>query len=183
MAVYNASQALESDDAHNGNSTYQNGGLSRWPENFVVMGDAVCALNPLYGQGMTLCTLGALALDERLRQSAGRMTGLARCFQKQLAQLCQPPWMMAIGEDFRYPGTEGSRPGLSTRLMHWYTDQLYLLLPEHPQLIQHFAQVVNMLASPISLMRPTILLRVVQAWGYRPEGTDITHPKPNGSHP
>ena len=37
------------------------------PENFLLLGDAVCAFNPVYGQGMTTAALGAMALRECLR--------------------------------------------------------------------------------------------------------------------
>ncbi|HXQ70969.1 MAG TPA: hypothetical protein VN844_10805, partial [Pyrinomonadaceae bacterium] len=38
------------------------------PENFVVLGDAACAFNPVYGQGMTIASLGALTLRQCLRE-------------------------------------------------------------------------------------------------------------------
>ena len=49
----------------------------RWPERLVALGDAVCAFNPVYGQGMTTSAMGAApralparaasALQRRLR--------------------------------------------------------------------------------------------------------------------
>src|SRR6476661_963892 len=42
--------------------------LARWPGGLVVLGDAACALNPIYGQGMTAAALAALTLDRCLRQ-------------------------------------------------------------------------------------------------------------------
>lgn len=49
--------------------------LACWPERFVVVGDAVCAFNPVYGQGMTAATLGAATLAEALteQRAATRM--------------------------------------------------------------------------------------------------------------
>ena len=36
------------------------------PDNFLLLGDAVCAFNPVYGQGMTIAALGALTLQQTL---------------------------------------------------------------------------------------------------------------------
>jgi 2-polyprenyl-6-methoxyphenol hydroxylase-like FAD-dependent oxidoreductase len=52
--------------------------LTRWPENFVMLGDAACAFNPTYGQGMSVAALEAQALDRWLRAS-----GSTLAFQQQ----------------------------------------------------------------------------------------------------
>ncbi|MDQ3753761.1 MAG: 2-polyprenyl-6-methoxyphenol hydroxylase-like oxidoreductase, partial [Acidobacteriota bacterium] len=73
------------------------------PENFLTIGDAACAFNPVYGQGMSIAALGALALDETLRKHRrrpdGSFNGLARSFQKRLAKVNSAPWLLATGED------------------------------------------------------------------------------------
>ena len=70
--------------------------LERQPDNLLVTGDAACAFNPVYGQGMTTAALGALALDETLREQrrrhpSGDLSGLARRFQRRLAKANAAP--------------------------------------------------------------------------------------------
>ena len=63
--------------------------LSRFPEGYLVCGDAMCSFNPIYGQGMTTAASEAVLLDECLR--AG-LPGIARA----LFQPGQPPARCAL---------------------------------------------------------------------------------------
>ena len=46
--------------------------LGRFPEGVVVVGDAACAFNPVYGQGMTTAAIGAEVLDRWLLGASSR---------------------------------------------------------------------------------------------------------------
>lgn len=140
--------------------------LSRLPEGLAVVGDAACAFNPVYGQGMTVAALGALTLDECLHQQFRRdkdsLTGLTRRFQKRLAKVNTTPWLMATGEDFRWSTTSGGQPEGMTRLMHRYIDQVLLLSVDHPKVYRTFGEVVHMVKPPGALFQPGIITQVLK---------------------
>ncbi|WP_264068973.1 FAD-dependent oxidoreductase [Mycolicibacterium komossense] len=70
----------------------------RLPSGYLVLGDALCNLNPLHGQGMTMAALQAHALRECLR--AGN-TNLARRFYCAAAEHITPVWTMNEAADRR----------------------------------------------------------------------------------
>ena len=85
--------------------------LSRYLEGFLVFGDAVYTLNPIYALGMTVATMGSLVLDrtlqaQRNQRTAGDITGLAQTFQKQLGKVVMGPWKMVTKQDQRWPNAE-----------------------------------------------------------------------------
>ncbi|MDM9380181.1 FAD-dependent monooxygenase [Chlorogloeopsis sp. ULAP01] len=133
--------------------------LPRMPEGLVALGDAVCSFNPIYGQGMTTATLGALTLEHCLKEQ--RLTNLTRCFHKQLARVLETPWMMATSEDFRWETTEGGKPDIITRLMHRYMDQVILQAVNDPKVYRKFAEVIHMVKPPSVLFAPDILVKVL----------------------
>ena len=125
----------------------------------MTIGDAVCAFNPVYGQGMTTAALGALTLDRCLRD---RRRGFEKKFQKALAQIVKAPWMLATSEDFRVHGTEGGSPDLKTRLMHRYMDQVIQLTTYDREVRLALLKVMHMLESPAALFHPSVLMQVAR---------------------
>lgn len=157
--------------------------ISRFPENFVVLGDAVCAFNPIYGQGMTAAALGSLALKQCLEeQHQNNLKGLSKRFQKQLAKVNTTLWLMATAEDFRWPATEGGSPNFITKLMHRYLDQVMLLAVESPETYQAWVEVIHLEKTPTSLFKPEILMRLLakaiyQNWQNQENIQEQTIPK------
>jgi 2-polyprenyl-6-methoxyphenol hydroxylase-like FAD-dependent oxidoreductase len=147
--------------------------LPRQPHNLLVLGDAACAFNPIYGQGMTTVALGVEVLEECLRSNPDDgFTGLSRKFQKRLAKVNAAPWLLATGEDLRVRNTEGGTAGLSTRLMHRYMDRVLSLSLRDLEVRRTFLEVFGMLKTPGTLFGPAIAARVL--WegltGRRSEG-------------
>lgn len=137
--------------------------LEQYLENFLVLGDAVYALNPVYGQGMSVAAIGSMTLDQCLREQpvAGDFAGLAERFQKALALVVEGPWQLATGEDRRWAVTEGSDqldPG--TLIMQRYMDQLQLVSLQSPAVTEAFYLVQQMIEPPTLFFRPDIVLQV-----------------------
>jgi 2-polyprenyl-6-methoxyphenol hydroxylase-like FAD-dependent oxidoreductase len=156
--------------------------LPRRPEGFVVLGDAACAFNPVYGQGMTTAALGVSELGrclagQRRRRSDGDLTGLAGRFQRRLAAINEAPWLLATSQDLRYREVVGARPGRKTRFMHRYIDHVMRLATRHAGVRQRFLEVNHMLRKPSALFHPAVLLRV--AWqavaGRNEPGPRVNH--------
>ena len=141
--------------------------VKRLPDNLLLLGDAVCAFNPVYGQGMTIAALGAQALQQTLIKQKGDLTGLARRFQKRLAKINQAPWMMATAQDYRYRETVGGSPGVRTKFMHRYMDRVVQLATQSVAVREVLLRTFNMLMPPATLFRPRVLFRVL-AQGLKP---------------
>ena len=139
--------------------------LRRWPSGFVVTGDAVCAFNPIYGQGMTVAAMDALVLAGALeRHDGGRSAGFERAFQADLARNVAAPWFVATSEDLRWPGVEltGARPSLAMAIGRRYMDRLLRAAVRDPDLTAAYLGIVFMVAPPKSAFAPWIVARVVR---------------------
>lgn len=137
--------------------------LRRQPDNFVVLGDAVCAFNPTYGQGMTCAALGAMTLARCLRQRRGQRAGLAARFQRQLARMLKAPWLMATSADTAAARSEADR-ALMSRLAHAYIDQLYLMTRKNSRIAMARYRVMHLVAPPSSLLLPNVALPIIGNW-------------------
>ncbi|MEG4027380.1 MULTISPECIES: 2-polyprenyl-6-methoxyphenol hydroxylase-like oxidoreductase [unclassified Microcoleus] len=140
--------------------------LFRYPENLAVIGHAVCAFNPVYGQGMTVAALDAQMLDkclqkQRERHPEGNLTGFGRQFQQKLAKLHTIPWTFAISQDSRYLGSTGAKLNLATRLTIDYMDLVLKVLVPDAKVCQAFLEVLHMIESPAVLFHPSIALKAI----------------------
>jgi hypothetical protein len=137
--------------------------LGRWPEGFIVTGDAVSAFNPIYAQGMTVAAMDAELLKESLgRQRRSPRPGFERRFQKELAKVVAAPWLISSGEDLRW-GVEstGAKSALSTEFTHRYMDLVLRRARKDAVVARTYMNVVNMVEPPRSLFGPKVLPRVL----------------------
>ena len=140
--------------------------MSRLPEGFILMGDAVCSFSPVYGQGMSVAAIEAKILDRCLREQQDRLghrspASFSKRFQRAIAREIMAPWLLATGEDLRYPATEGHR-SLRIRLFTWYIRQVIGLSASDPLVAAAFFQVWHLLKPVKTLFEPHIIRAVLR---------------------
>jgi len=83
-------------------------------------------------------------------------SGFALRFQKALIKAVKGSWLLATGEDFRYPETEGKRP-LGMGLLHWYTRRVNELTASNRLVKERFTQALHLYKSPLVLFDPRVV--------------------------
>jgi 2-polyprenyl-6-methoxyphenol hydroxylase-like FAD-dependent oxidoreductase len=132
--------------------------LDRFPEGYLVIGDALCSFNPIYGQGMTVAAMEAATLGECLET---KQDHLAKRFFAKVSKIINVSWDAAVGNDLGYPEVEGPRTP-TTRFLNWYIGKLHIAAHTDEQVSVAFLKVINMVAAPPSMMHPRILWRVLK---------------------
>jgi 2-polyprenyl-6-methoxyphenol hydroxylase-like FAD-dependent oxidoreductase len=132
--------------------------MRRFPEGFLVMGDALCSFNPIFGQGITVAALQALAFRHHLCPGHRPRT---RPIVQALARIADAPWELTVGADLAMPGVEG-RPSLSLRMMNAYMARLQATAAHDPVVAQAFVRVIGLVDPPNAILRPPIALRVLR---------------------
>ncbi|MPY77288.1 MAG: 2-polyprenyl-6-methoxyphenol hydroxylase-like oxidoreductase [Actinophytocola sp.] len=133
--------------------------LTRFPEGLLVFGDALCSFNPIYGQGMSVAAMEALALRKVLRRGSNR---LAWRFFAKAAEVIDVAWQLAVGADLALPFIKGPRP-LPVRLVNAYVAKVLTAAEHDPVVATQFLRVSAFLDKPPALMRPSIVARVITA--------------------
>jgi hypothetical protein len=132
--------------------------MRSFPAGLVVLGDAICSFNPIYGQGMTVAALQAQALRDCLDRGT---TDLARRYFRAAAKPIGVAWQFAVGGDLSLPQVEGHRP-LAVRLSNKYIERLQTAAETDRTVAEQFARVVALVDKPTSLLRPNMLRRAVR---------------------
>lgn len=125
--------------------------LGRLPEGLFVLGDAACAFNPVFQQGMSTALLGAVTLRGVLQ---GRRRQRSRSFQTALAKVNRTPWSLATAQDLRFSHATGPSVGLRGRMLQRSLARVGALSTSNPHARLALFQVINMTASPRTLLQP-----------------------------
>lgn len=148
--------------------------LTRFPQGYLVLGDAVCSFNPVYGQGMTSAILQSAALDNLLKERKGVLKNIAKPYFRRIAKVIDIPWQTAVGEDFRYPQTIGKKR-LGTDLINLYLSYVHHTTHSDPVVCKVLIEVLNLIAPPRYLFKPEIIGRVFRnaLWQHWPKSEPV----------
>ncbi|XRA96394.1 2-polyprenyl-6-methoxyphenol hydroxylase-like oxidoreductase [Pycnococcus provasolii] len=107
---------------------------------YLAFGDALCAPNPIYGQGVSMAAISARAIGAHLTGAGGTLVFNAetcRCMHGVLARSVDGAWIRATSFDRSRMGgvtlldrylTACSRAGLVDRTVRWQVDRAFSLL-------------------------------------------------------
>ena len=130
--------------------------MRRFPEGLLVCGDAICSFDPIYGQGMTVSALDAVALRDCLVRSRH---DLARRYFRAAAKSIGVAWRMGAGSDLAFPEVQGRR-SLSTRMTNRLADWVLTACESDAVVVEKFFRVNNLIDPPVRLMHPSFISRV-----------------------
>jgi 2-polyprenyl-6-methoxyphenol hydroxylase-like FAD-dependent oxidoreductase len=135
--------------------------MDRFPQGLLMIGDAACIFNPVYGQGMTVAAMEAYALLKYLRQGAAPEP---RVYLREIARAINAPWDMSTGADLGFRTTVGKRT-LKVRMGNMFIPKLQVAATVDGTLATAFMRAAGLVAGPESLMKPSMILRTLRNAG------------------
>jgi 2-polyprenyl-6-methoxyphenol hydroxylase-like FAD-dependent oxidoreductase len=131
--------------------------VKRWPRGLLVVGDALCRFNPVYGHGMTVAALQARVIAGQVSaREPVEIAARTREMQKAVAKCPRAAWLIATGEDSRYPSTDGPKPGRLGRIQQGYMARVLAAANTDPVVSEAFFAVLSLNRRPETLLTPRI---------------------------
>ncbi len=130
--------------------------MPAFPAGLLVFGDAICSLNPIYGQGMTMALLEAVALRDCLSRGDA---DLSRRFFQAAARRIGPVWASNQVNDLYMTKADGRR-SISQRLVTWRLDKTLTAAENDPVLTERIFRVTQFIDPPTTLLRPSSAMRL-----------------------
>ncbi|WP_194916956.1 FAD-dependent oxidoreductase [Catenulispora rubra] len=147
--------------------------MRSFPDGFLVLGDAVSAFNPVYGQGMTSAAMQAEAMRAVLAGHAGPAGHDAplalphdkpltwRRYFQAIAKAVNPPWQISAGGDLAFPDVRGRRTP-AIRMINAYLPKVHAAAAHDVDMAVAFIRVGSLVDRPESLLRPGMVFRALR---------------------
>ncbi|MGW7368838.1 FAD-dependent oxidoreductase [Streptomyces sp. NPDC054841] len=133
----------------------------RRPAGFLATGDALCTFNPIYGQGMSVAAMSAVALRDALGDQ--RRTPTTRRVQQALFDASRQAWDISAGADRKMPGAVGSAvtERAVDRPAAWYLSRVQQRYPGDPDVVGPVFRSVLTLTTPLTALFAPKVARAV----------------------
>ena len=128
--------------------------VRHWPRGLLVVGDALCSLNPVYGQGITVAAQQAQMVSRALE----RGHPVDRALQRRMVAVTEAPWSIATTADLRQPTCPGEPSPVQRLSIAWVARLSRLAAAGDSRASAALLAVNNLMASPVSLLHPALLL-------------------------
>ncbi|MFG2905282.1 FAD-dependent oxidoreductase [Kitasatospora sp. NPDC048286] len=127
--------------------------MESFPDGLLVIGDAVCSFNPVYGQGISVSALGATVLRDHVSRP-GPVD--PRAYLADLAaRAVDHVWELTTGADSAFPGVGGEPTG-EQLAEYAYLDRLLDAASRDGQLLVAYARVAFLLDPVAALVAPEV---------------------------
>ncbi|MCU5463106.1 MULTISPECIES: FAD-dependent oxidoreductase [Bacillus cereus group] len=130
------------------------------PERLLVVGDAHCRFDPVFGQGVSVAAMEAHQLHLLLQRRQKLDKAFTQQFYKRTAHIIQTPWEMTTTEISRHPQLKREL-SIKQKFQLWYTKQIYQLSATDSDVYIRLVRVMNLIRSPLHLFHPKVLLAVL----------------------
>ena len=147
-----------------GNRRHSYGEHRAWPDSLIVVGDAYCAFNPIYGQGITVAACQAVLLRDTLAKNKPLRS---RRLQRRIAAVADFPWSVATTEDIRRPSSTDELTRSQQVIGRWTGELAKLAAHGERGAYRAFVGVYHLMAAPALLFHP----------GSVPLGSPDCHPR------
>ena len=123
-----------------------------------MVGDSLASFNPVYGQGMSVAALEAVALA---RQLSGERVPPSRAVMGELARIVDVPWQLAGAVDRAFLPSDQPQ-ARRDRLMAAYVDRVQAAAEHDPVVGRGFLRVSGLIDPPSALLRPRLMWRTLR---------------------
>lgn len=130
----------------------------RLPENLLVVGDSLASFNPIYGQGMSVAALEAVALARQL--SRDRVPP-SHVMMREMGRIVDVPWRLAGAADHAIVAPDKPR-ARRDRIMAAYVDRVQAAAAHDAVVGRGFLRVSGLIDPPSALLRPELMWRTLR---------------------
>ncbi|PGU07883.1 FAD/NAD(P)-binding protein [Bacillus cereus] len=134
--------------------------VTNLPEGLLVVGDAQCRFDPVFGQGVSVAAMEAYQLQLLLQDRKNLDKTFTQQFYKKATTIIQTPWEMTTTEISRHPQLKRELT-MKQKFQLWYTKQIYQLSASNSDVYIRLVRVMNLIRSPFHLFHPKVLFAVL----------------------